>query len=65
MPVVHTQAWMAFVVNIDRARGLIRVFERARQRGRPRKDDTELPLSSIVYSSGALDAYLHDSSSPS
>jgi hypothetical protein len=56
----HTEAWMAFVVNIDRARGLIRVFERARERGRPRKDDTELPLSSIVYSIGALDAYLHD-----
>jgi hypothetical protein len=50
----------AFEKNIDRAEALIRIFERGRKRGRPRTEDTQLTRSSLVFSIGALDAYLHD-----
>jgi hypothetical protein len=50
----------AFEKNIDRAEALIRIFERGRQRGRPRTEDTQLTRSSLVFSIAALDAYLHD-----
>lgn len=50
----------AFMKNIDRAEALIRIFERGRSRGRPSAEDTQLTRSSLVFSIGALDAYLHD-----
>jgi hypothetical protein len=57
---VDTPAYKSFTANIDRAKALIRIFERGRSRGRPRKEDTQLTRSSLVFSIGALDAYLHD-----
>jgi hypothetical protein len=56
----RTAAWMAFAENLGRAEALLRIFERGRKRGRPRKEDTQLTRSSVVFSIGALDAYLHD-----
>lgn len=50
----------AFEKNADRAEALIRIFERGRSRGRPKAEDTQLTRSSLVFSIGALDAYLHD-----
>jgi hypothetical protein len=57
---VITEAHFAFYENMERAEALLRIFERGRKRGRPRKEDTQLPRSSVVFSIGALDAYLHD-----
>ena len=55
-----TDAYAAFEKNINRAEALIRVFERGRTAGRPLTEDTTLPRASVVFSIGALDAYLHD-----
>jgi hypothetical protein len=57
---VDTPVYQSFTANIDRSQALIRIFERGRSRGRPRKEDTQLTRSSLVFSIGALDAYLHD-----
>lgn len=57
---MHSPDYEAFEANIDRARALIRIFERGRSRGRPKAEDTQLTRSSLVFSIGALDAYLHD-----
>ena len=60
MSFVDTPVYGSFRTNIDRANALIRIFERGRKVGRPRKEDTQLTRSSLVFSVGAIDAYLHD-----
>jgi hypothetical protein len=57
---VATPVYPSFETNINRAEALIRIFARGRKRGRPRLEDTQLTRSSLVFSVGALDAYLHD-----
>lgn len=57
---MDTPVYASFVANHNRATALIRIFTRGRRRGRPRKEDVQLTRSSLVFSIGALDAYLHD-----
>ena len=57
---MDTPVYQSFTANIDRAKALIRIFDRGRSRGRPRKEDTQLTRSALVFTIGALDAYLHD-----
>jgi hypothetical protein len=62
VPVVGTEAAMAFAANIHRSRSFLRTFDgpKGRGRGRPTDDEKELLRAAVVFSVAALDAYLHD-----
>lgn len=66
MPAKRTKcdALKVFEVNNSRAKAFLRIFDKPggkpRKPGQPSSDENQLLRGSIVFSVGALDAYLHD-----
>lgn len=61
---LKTGAYSAFLTNLDRVGSFLRLFDkpggRKRGPGQPSDDEKELLRAIVVFSVGALDAYLHD-----
>lgn len=58
------ESYKAFLVNIDRSRAFLRMFDepggQPRGVGQPSSDEKELLRGAVVFSVGALDAFLHE-----
>jgi HEPN superfamily RiboL-PSP-like protein len=53
-------AYAVFEKNIHRSEAFLRIFGEERARGQPTNDEKELLRGAVVFSIGALDAFLHD-----
>lgn len=60
MPKQKCESYKVFETNLGRSRAFLRLFDVDRTAGQPTNDEKELLRGAVVFSIGALDAFLHE-----